>query len=133
MEMIILVGISGSGKTTWCTKHLPHHSRISLDDIKNHNRNTEDGMIAFELEKENNVVIDDTNLTRDIRQRNITIARRYGAHVNAIFFCINIQKAQAQNRKRKKRIPPYVLGIQKKWFEMPHKNEGLEFVQVLNV
>ncbi len=128
MEMIILVGIAGSGKTTWCTKYLPHHTRISLDDIKNHNRKLEDKMIISELEKENNIVIDDTNLTRDIRERHITIAREYCTLVNAIYFCIDIQKTYVQNFKREKKIPCYVLDRQKKQLEIPREEEGFGFV-----
>ena len=45
MEMLILVDITRSGKTTWCTKYLPKHIIISLDDIRNHNRKLEDKMI----------------------------------------------------------------------------------------
>ena len=133
MEMIILVGIAGSGKTTWSTKYLPHHTRISLDDIKNHNRILEDKMIISELEKENNIVIDDTNLTQDIRKRHIAIAKKYCTLVNTIYFCINIQKAYGQNCKREKKIPYYVLDQQKKQLEIPHKEEGFEIVQFLKM
>ena len=133
MEMIMLVGIAGSGKTTWCTKYLPEHIRISLDDIKNHDRKLEDKMISDQLEKKNNIVIDDTNLTRDIRKRHIAIARRYCAQVNTICFCIDMQRAYEQNSKREKNIPYYVLDYQKKQLEVPVKEEGFGFIQFLNV
>ena len=131
--MIILVGIAGSGKTTWCTKYLPYHTRISLDDIKNHDRRLEDKMITSELEKENNIVIDDTNLTRDIRNRHITIAKEYHTMVNAICFCIDVQKAYEQNCKREKNLPYYVLDKQKKQLEMPLEEEGFGVVRFLNI
>ena len=133
MEMIILVGIAGSGKTTWCIKHLPHHVRISLDDIKNHDRKIEDKIIIKQLKKENNIVIDDTNLTRDIRKRHIVIARRYHTQINVIYFSIDIQRAYEQNCKREKKIPHYVLDRQKKQLEMPVKEEGFEVIQFLKV
>lgn len=133
MEMIILVGIAGSGKTTWCTKYLPSHTRISLDDIKNHDRKLEDRKIISELETGNNIVIDDTNLTKAIRKRHITIATRYHASINAVYFCIDTQKAYAQNCKRERKLPYYVLDKQKKQIEMPHIDEGFKFIQVLNV
>ena len=131
--MIILVGIAGSGKTTWCTKYLPQHVRISLDDIKNHNRKLEDKMIIEQLEKGNNIILDDTNLTLDIRKRHILTARRYCAKVNTICFCIDIQKAYEQNCKREKNIPYYVLVRQQKQFQIPVKDEGFETIQFLNV
>ncbi len=133
MEMIILVGIAGSGKTTWCTKYLPSHTRISLDDIKNHDRKLEDRKIISELETGNNIVIDDTNLTKAIRKRHITIATRYHASINAVYFCIDAQKAYAQNCKRERKLPYYVLDKQRKQLEMPHRDEGFGLVQVLNV
>lgn len=131
--MIILIGIAASGKTTWSKKYLPQHVRISLDDIKNHNRTLEDKMIISELEKGNNIVIDDTNLTANIRQRHIRIAKKYDAVINAICFCIDMQKAHKQNFNREKNIPHYVLDMHKKQLEMPNKEEGFDCVQFLKI
>ena len=132
MEMIILIGIAASGKTTWSKKCLPHHVRISLDDIKS-NKTLEDKMIISELEKGNNIVIDDTNLTADIRQRHIKIAKKYGAVINAIYFCIDIQRAHKQNFNREKNISYYALNKQKKQLEMPNNEEGFDHIQFLNI
>ena len=48
-------------------------------------------------------MIYDTNLTRDIRKGHIVTAKMYGAIVNPICLCIDIQKIQKQNLQRKNR------------------------------
>lgn len=132
MEMVILVGIAGSGKTTWCEKALPHHAHISLDNIKQHSRNTEGQMVDSELQNGNNVVIDDTNLTRDIRKRHIAAAQKYEARVNAVFFDIDIDTVRRQNLKRDKKVSGYVLDEQKRQLEKPSEEEGIDFIQTVH-
>ena len=111
MEMVMMVGIPASGKTTWCKMALPRHVRISLDEIKNSNRKIEDRMIEDELRRGNNIVIDDTNLTAEIRQRHISVAKRYGAKVNVVFLDVDIQKAHRQNAMRDGVLRHYVLDV----------------------
>jgi len=132
MEVVILVGIAGSGKTTWCKRHLPGHVRISLDDM-GHDRRLEEKMTRDELEKNNSIAVDDTNLTRGIRQKHIAAAKRYGAGVRAVYFCIDIQKAQRQNVQREKMVPCSALYRQKKQLEVPVAEEGLDSVRVLRL
>lgn len=131
MEMILLIGIPASGKTTWCKKALPGHIRISLDEIRGHRREIEDQMIESEMQKGNNIVIDDTNLTKEIRQKHIFLAKRHGATVNAVFFDVDIQKAHRQNLTRSKGVPPCVLDKYEKQLEIPVKDEGFDFIQIM--
>ena len=132
MEMVMMVGIAASGKTTWCKMALPRHVRISLDEIRNSDRKIEDRMIEDELQKGSNIVIDDTNLTAKIRQRHIAVARRYGATVNVVFLDVDIQKAHKQNAMRDKDVQHYVPDKHKRQLERPSKNEGIDFIQVLH-
>lgn len=131
MELVILVGIAASGKTTWSKMALPKHVRISLDDIKQHSRELEDQMVENEFQKGNNIVIDDTNLRRDIRKRHISVASRYGASIKVVFFDVDISKAHRQNSIRDKDIPYHVLDVQKRNLEIPAKNEGIDLIQIV--
>ena len=42
-------------------------------------------MIKENLKQQHNIVIDDTNLTRDTRSKHITLAKKYNAKITAVF------------------------------------------------
>ncbi len=132
IEAIILVGIAGCGKTTFFKKFLPHHTRVSLDDIHEHNRSVEDRLINQNLSSGNNIVIDDTNLTRSIRSRHIENIKNFDARINAIFFNFSIHRIQLQNIRRDNPIPSHVLFHMRKQLEMPIYDEGFDYIQTLN-
>ncbi len=108
MEVIVMVGIAGSGKTTLATLLFPSHRRISLDEIR-HDRRREDEMVEESLRQGENIIIDDTNLERKIRARHICLARRHGAQVKAVFMNLSMQKIQENNKNRKKSPPDGAL------------------------
>ncbi len=132
MEVVILVGIAGSGKTTVCKKLFPHHKRISLDEIKRHNRTKEYKLIEQNLQQENSIVIDDTNLTRFIRKSHLRRVKKYNPSIVAVFLDYSIQRIQMQNSKRERQLPDHVLFRMKKQLEPPSYDEGFDYIQTLN-
>jgi len=126
-----MVGLPGCGKTTFCKKYLPNHVRICLDEIEDHNRYKEFEIIEENLSKDNNIVVDDTSLTKEIRTAHILRARKFNAKIKAVFFNYSIAKIRIQNSDREDQVPESVLFRMKNQLVPPTKDEGFEFVQVL--
>ena len=132
MELIILIGIAGSGKTTFCKKIFPNHVHISLDEIQDHSRQIEFKTLEENLASGNDIIIDDTNLTKSIREQFISKAKKYNSEIKGVFFDLSMSRIQMQNSKREKPLPDSVLFKQKKRLESPSKDEGFDFIQNLN-
>ena len=150
-----MVGIPGSGKTTLAKIAFPSHVRISLEDIRKlprpeksrmlsqchrdipHYPNLDrDGRIECvqiydALKKGDNIVIDDTNVTRRVRDRHVMLAKTQGAVVNAIYFS-NTERAFRQNEGRKARIDDGGLYASLAHMEPPEYDEGFAFIQIMS-
>jgi len=104
-----MVGLPGCGKTTFCKKYLPNHVRICLDEIEDHNRDREFETIEENLSKSNNIVVDDTSLTKYIRAGHVLRARKFNATIKAVFFNYSIARIRIQNSNRKDQVPDSAL------------------------
>ena len=153
-KLILMAGIAGSGKTTLAKKEYPDYIRISLDDIRrswyergnlveaykpdglpvptSNNRKAEHVLINNALRQGQNIIVDDTNLTRDIRRHHVLHAGRYGYAVHAIVFC-NFERARSQNKLRhgEERVPDYVVHKMQRDFESPIMEEGFESIRTI--
>lgn len=128
----MMIGIASSGKTTISKRLFPKHIRISLDEIPKYSRTIEHQIIEKHLQNGDNIIIDDTNLTRDIRSKHIEQARKHGATINAVFLDLSMEKIQLQNSKREKKLPDAALFKMQKQLERPMKEEGFGFIQTLD-
>ena len=131
MEVLLMIGIPGSGKTAISKMLFPEHRQVSLDEIQRHDRSVEYDMVRRHLCDGHNVVIDDTNLTKKIRAEHIRLAKLYGARVNAVFLDLPMSTIQEQNKKRENSLPEPALFKRKKELERPSEDEGFDFIQRL--
>ncbi len=85
-EVVILVGMPGCGKTTYCRAALPGHARISQDE----GPRSFDGVLRRLGEMlaagAPLIVIDRTNPMRRQRARFTAVARRHGYRVRIVHF-----------------------------------------------
>lgn len=126
-EVIIFIGIPGSGKSTFFRKNFfDTHVRINLDMLKTRNREK----IIFEacLLAKQSVVIDNTNVQRVDRERYITAAKERGFSVIGYFLRSSLQECLKRNKSRElNRFVPEI-GVKGRFakLEMPSLDEGFD-------
>ncbi len=154
-----MVGIAGSGKTTYARGALPGHVHVSMDGhrddaswpakrrslidrfgeerplelagLGSRNKEAECVLVDDALRAGWSVVVDDTNLTREIRRPYVLLARKHGAAVRAVFFS-NTRAARHRNSRRagRDRVPEDAVTGQLAKMERPSKEEGFDDVLV---
>jgi predicted kinase len=127
MESVILIGIQGSGKSTFCRNlFYDTHLRINLDMLKTRHR--EALFLKACLEGKQKFVVDNTNITVADRRRYIVPAKNAGFSVIGYYFSSRLEEALARNRQRmgKSRIPDAGIAAMYKRLELPRKDEGFD-------
>ncbi len=127
MEAVIFVGIQGAGKSTFFKERFfDSHIRINLDMLRTRHREK----LIFEacLEAKQKFVLDNTNLTREEREKYIVKAKSFGFKVIGYYFQTNLTKAIEQNNKRegKAKIPERGLLGAFKRLQIPNFAEGFD-------
>ena len=135
MEMILFIGIQASGKSTFYKeKFFNTHLRISKDLLKTKNR--EKQLLEYCLKTQTSLVIDNTNVTKEIRKKYIDIFSNMKIPIIGYYFKTNLQRSLEWNKNRtgKENIPEIgILGTYNK-LEIPTLDEGfskLYYVDVL--
>lgn len=134
MEAVIFIGIQGSGKSSFYSERFFHtHVRINSDMLKTAHRLR----VLFNacLDARQSFVLDNTNVTREVRARFIAQARAAGFRVVGYYFRSDIASALARNSERANaaRIPDRgVLGTYKK-LEIPERTEGFDALYYVQI
>ncbi len=100
-EVVILVGMQGSGKTSYCETLLPDYQRISQDESPRSYRG-----IVLRLEEllrvgTPRIVIDRTNPMRKQRQQFAALARAAGYRLRIIYLATPVEICRERIRNRK--------------------------------
>lgn len=133
MEIIVLVGIPGSGKTTLAQNSFSKYHRINLDTL--HTRSKEDEEIANSLSSRQDLIIDNTNATKKSRSKYIQSGKRFGVTVRAIYLKTPVELALQRNASRigKARVPDNAVRFYFKIIQPPSIEEGFDRVDVVEV
>jgi predicted kinase len=127
METVILIGIPGSGKTTFYRERFfETHVRISLDMLRTRDRERE--LLAACLASKQPLVVDNTNILALDRASYIERAKAAGLRVAGYYFRTEVRAAIARNKKRtdKKALAvPAILSSYKR-LEPPLIGEGFD-------
>ena len=129
MEIIVLTGIPGSGKSTYYNNHFKDdYVRVNLDTLKTRKR--EDKLIKECIENNKSFVVDNTNVTIEQRKKYIDIAKENGYKIVNYFFPVDVNKSIMQNdlREGKARVAKVAIYVMAKKFVEPTINEGFDEV-----
>ena len=133
MEMILMIGIPGSGKSTFCEQHLPNHRLISLDLL--HTRFQESKALEDALADKVDIVIDNTNVSRAERARFIERGKAAGYRIIGYYLQSKIADCLKRNAQRtgKKRIPDVGVIGRARQLELPKYNEGFDELHYVSI
>ena len=148
MRFYVLVGVPGSGKTTYARQRFADALRVSLDDLRlmlsgrAYDPRYEpmvsvageailNALAARAAEWQRDLVFDATNATRYWRERSLRVAQRHGLVPIAVFFDCPLETALQRNRQRSEPVPEEVIRRFYAQLEPPSTDEG--FAEVWRV
>lgn len=147
-SMVVLVGASGSGKSTFAARHFPRSHVLSSDEMRaivaDDPNDQSATAAAFELlhtalglrlARRRTTVVDATNVEGWARARLLAIARRSGRPAIAIVLAPSLEVILARNASRPDPRPVAAIRRQQRWLvtsldALP--GEGFDRVVVLD-
>lgn len=136
VEMIILIGLQASGKSTFYRSRFAEmHEHISKDLLRNNKQKKQRQLIEEALQADRSVVIDNTNPTKEDRAELIQLARQYQASVTGYYFAAKPNESLERNKARqgKDRVPPVAIFATLKRLALPSYEEGFDRLYYVSI
>lgn len=134
-ECIVLVGLPGSGKTTFARQRYPSHDHISKDTLPNsgNKQARQDAALRRSLAEGRSVIVDNTNVSPAERAAVIAIARAYDARIVGYYVEVSTRDAVARNERRtgRARVPKVAIFTCAKRLVPPALEEGFDEIHVV--
>jgi predicted kinase len=129
LEIVIFIGLQGSGKSSFYRAHFADtHTHLSKDNWPTANKREarQQRLLHEYLSAGQNVVVDNTNISRARRAPLIEIAHEYNARIIGYYFESNIEDCKARNaaREGRARVPDIAIYVTAAQLEPPAINEG---------
>ena len=148
MKLIVLVGIPGSGKSSYAKKYCkdnPNVVHLSSDAIReelygsaeNNEHNDQVFQVMEErtikaLKEGKDVIYDATNLKKRYRKIILDATKTIkGRNAKAVFFKVPLQICLIRNAARKRQVPDYAIKRMRKMMEAPSKEEGFTSIRYI--
>lgn len=134
MEAVLLIGLQGAGKSTFCyDRFVRTHVRINLDMLRTRHR--EKRLLQTCLEIGQPFVVDNTNASRTERQVYIETAKQAGFRVTGYYFQSRLKDCVRRNAQRsvEQQIP--LAGIRGTLgrLEIPNFDEGFDALYYVRI
>jgi predicted kinase len=131
MELVILVGLQGSGKTTFYRDRFAvTHAHVSNDNFRSNPRpaRRQRHLITEAFAAGRSVVVDNTNPTAADRAELVELGRAAGTTVACYFFPPDVEASLRRNaaREGKARVPDHAVRITAARLEPPTPAEGFD-------
>lgn len=146
-DLIVLVGISGSGKSTAAQLYkekFPNILVVSTDALRKELLGSEEdqtnGNLIFKtaydlthkyLVSGHNVVFDATNLTARARKQLLRECGEYAEQRICHVYTCSVDEAMEHQKNRVRQVPREVVEAQYKKFTMPSASEGWDRIDIL--
>lgn len=145
LHIILIVGASGSGKSTWAEEWVQHNKTykvVSSDamrtelwgsaEIQSNPKRVFEVVYARAhqyLAQGYNVILDATNLTKKDRKRTLeAFSDRVDVDFSCIYFKVPAGICKARQFQRNRRVPDKVIEQQCNRFEIPTVDEGFNTI-----
>lgn len=144
--LTVMVGVSGSGKSTYSNGLVEKLNAIKVETDKirheltgsesDQSKNSKVFYLANQrirkhLSEGKNVIFDATNLSVKDRKDYVRISKEYGAKLHAYVIKPDISVSKSRNFSRDRKVPEDVIDRQFSKFVLPSKEEGFDFIQVI--
>jgi predicted kinase len=143
MRIVLLVGLPGSGKSTWLENagaaalSSDAIRKVLLDDETDQSANdrvflTLRYLLRHRLALGRPVTyIDATNLTREERAAYIAIGRVFGCEMEAVFFDVPLEVCRDRNARRRRVVPEEAMLRLAAKLAPPGEEEGFQKITVV--
>jgi predicted kinase len=131
MELVVLIGLPASGKTTFYRERFSAtHAHVSKDLHAGGGRRDEGQRREIDeaLRAGRSVVVDNTNPRAADRAPLVALARAHGARVAGFVFDVDASGSLARNalREGRARVPPVAIHVARRRLELPTAAEGFD-------
>jgi predicted kinase len=135
-ELVVMVGLQGSGKTSWVAEHLAGtHVVVSKDHWPNarHREARQRRVVAGLLAEGVSVVVDNTNPSPAERAALVELAAAAGVPARAVFLDVPLEVCRQRNEARtgRARVPDVGLFSTAARLVPPSPDEGFGGVEVV--